>query len=290
MNGITIQIERSLQEQMLEFNIDWSLVCNQAIETKLNHLNNKSGSNNVDSLIDIDVVYNSSEIEKFDIPVFPREVYQIFKRVWIDSFHSIYPEDKPPTSQQIKQLWKSWYSPSFDEIEWWENWDDNKREEIEKHVSNAYSRQNQYTDIEAQKEFLIDFDGEGLNCELDPIYTAFIEFVSKFIFRGKLIKIGDLTPFNFESVKIENKDDLPEAAGIYFVIDESKIYYIGMSTNIQKRWYSHHKQSQIDTLSNIKIAYLDCLPKHYLKNIESVLINHFKPSLNIIENPLCKNL
>ena len=63
-----------------------------------------------------------------------------------------------------------------------------------------------------------------------------------------------------------------------------------MSTNIQKRWYSHHKQSCLNTLSNIRISYLDCLPKHYLKNIESALIGHFKPNLNILENPLYKNV
>lgn len=288
MNRVTLQIERSLQEKMSKFDIDWSQVCHQAIEAELKRLNDKSNSNNINSLIDIDITYNNSEIENFGIPDFPRKAYQIFKRVWIDSFSSFYPDKKTPTSNQIKQLWQSWYSPFFDEAEWWENWDENKRKEIEKSVSNAYTRSHQYTTIDEQNEFLLGFDGESFDYDLEPVYTAFVEFISKFIFNGEIIEIGNLTPFKLKSVSIEDRDNLPEEPGVYFVIDEFNIYYIGMSSNIQKRWYSHHKQPYLNSLANIKISYLDCLPKHYLKNIESTLINHFKPSLNILENPLYK--
>ena len=290
MDRVTLQIERSLQEKMSKFDIDWSQICHRAIETELKRLNNKLNSDDIDSLIDVDITYNNSEIEEFDVPNFPRKAYQAFKTVWIDSFSSFYPKKKTPTSNQIKQLWQYWYSPFFDEADWWENWDEKKRKEIEKSVSDAYTRNHQYTAIDEQNEFLLGFDGEILESGLDPIYFAFMEFVSKFVFNGEIVEIGNLTPFQLKSVLIENKDDLPEEPGVYFVIDESNIYYIGMSNNIQRRWYSHHKQSYLNDLSNIKISYLDCLPKHYLKNIESTLINHFKPSLNILENPLYKKL
>ncbi|MEM8719645.1 MAG: GIY-YIG nuclease family protein [Cyanobacteria bacterium P01_G01_bin.39] len=290
MNKVSVQIKRSLQEQMLQFNIDWSLVCNQAIEKELKRLSNKIDGNNLESLIDIDITHNNSEIANFNSPEFPRKVYQVFKNVWHDCFSSTFSQKKPPTSQQIKQLWKSWYSPFFDEAEWWESWDNSKRREIEQSASNAYTKSYQYTTLDEQNEFLLDFDVESLNYDLDPIYTAFIEFASKFIFDGELVEINNLTPFHFKSVDLKDKDSLPEEPGIYFVIDKSNVYYIGMTTNLQKRWYSHHKQSEIDSLSEIKISYLNCLPKHYLKNLESTLINHFKPSLNILENPLYKKI
>lgn len=286
---INIDIEYSLKERMSQLNCDWSLICKQAIESELKRLETQSNGEDLKELIDIDFTDNSSELAKFDVPVFPRQVYQLFKEIWVDSFHSFYPEKKPPTSNQIKQLWQTWYSPLFDEAEWWENWEETRREEIEKSVAIAYSRKIQYTEVEAQKEFLLDFAVESLNSYcLDPTYTAFIEFVSKFIFGGELINFNNLTPFQLDSVNIEDKDDLPEESGIYFVIDKFNIYYIGMSSNLQKRWYDHHKQQELSSLQNIKISYLDCLPKHYLKNIESALIEHFKPKLNIVGNPLYK--
>ena len=121
---------------------------------------------------------------------------------------------------------------------------------------------------------------------LGMIYTAFVEFLSKFIFNYQFVDVNDLNPFHFKSVKIEERDELPEAPDIYFVIDESEIYYIGISKNIQERWYSHHKQPDLDPFPNLRISYLDCLPQHYLKSLESTLIKHFKPRLNIKENPL----
>ncbi len=150
MNKVSVQIKRSLQEQMLQFNINWSLVCNRAIERELESLNNKTDSNNLKSLIDIDITHNNSEIANFNPPEFPRKVYQVFNNVWKDCFSSTFPQKKPPTSQQIKQLWKSWYSPFFDEAEWWENWDENKKEEIEQSVSNAYTKGYQYTTLDEQ--------------------------------------------------------------------------------------------------------------------------------------------
>ena len=277
IDKITIHIERSLQNKMSQF------------DNELERLNAGTTENSLDKLIDVDLTYNRSEIANFDVPAFPRPVYQFFKKVWIDSFNSFYPEKKPPTSNQIKKLWKSWYSPFFDEAEWWEDWEENRKEKISLSVSKAYSQRTQYTDIEAQKEFLLDFDAKSFDSyNLEPRYTAFIEFISKFIFKGELIEFNDLTPFQLESIKIEDKDDLPEESGIYFIIDQSNLYYIGMSLNLQKRWYNHHKQKELDSLPNLSISYLDCLPKHYLKNIESALIEHFQPKLNIVGNPLYK--
>ncbi len=266
----SINIDQSLREKMSQYDIDWSKVCNQAIEAKIDSFSN----NNSEDLIDIDLVFNRSEIENFNVPILPREVYRIFRQTWIDYYNFYSPQPKPPTSAQIKQLWQSWYSPFFDEGEWFENWEERNRWEPSSNMT-----------INEQCGLVSAFDAEND----EPIYTAFIQFVSKFIFDGQLLDIKNLRPFDFNSVSIEERDDLPESSGIYFVIDESKIYYIGMSTNINKRWFSHHKQNQLDSISNLKISYIDCLPKHYLKNIESTLIRHFRPCLNIQENPLYKN-
>ena len=117
-------------------------------------------------------------------------------------------------------------------------------------------------------------------------YMPFIQFVSKFVFDEQLVSITDLNPFRLSSLAIQDKDDLPEESGIYFIIDESKIYYIGMSKNLQNRWYSHHRQDDFDKIPNLSIAYINCLPVNYLISIERTLIQHFIPKLNKQNNPL----
>lgn len=274
MNEFKILIDSSVQEKMSNFNRNWSEVCCQAIENEINRLTNQLTNNSFDSIVDIDLPINRSEIENFEIPDFPRNIYQTFRRVWVDCYKYYSPQPKPPTSLQIKQLWNSWYSPFFDDGEWFEKWEDKK-----------YERQNY--PLSEQEELVLSFDAE---VDDYSIYTAFIQFVSRFIFEGEVLDILSLNPLNLKSVKIEERDNLPEESGIYFVIDESKIYYIGMSVNLQRRWYSHHRQQDFNRIPNLQISYLDYLPKHYLKRIESTLINHFKPYLNIRENPLYRKI
>lgn len=285
MDKLTIQLKPSLQEQMSQYDIDWSQVCYEAIQTKLKHLNNQNYEDRINQLIDIDLEPESYELGNFDIPEFPREVYQAVKKAW-ETFNfcdSMLWKKKPPTSQQVKQLWNSWYSPIFDEYEWLYNWEEYRMQEVEALVRKAYG--GNYTNVNEQNEFLLHFNSE-YHYSLEPRYIAFVEFLSKFIFNSEIIDVKDLNPLNFKSVKIEQRDELPEAAGIYFVIDESEIYYIGISENIQERWYSHNKLPYLDPFPNLRISYLDSVPQHYLKNLESTLIKHFKPRLNIKENPL----
>jgi hypothetical protein len=40
---------------------------------------------------------------------------------------------------------------------------------------------------------------------------------------------------------IENRDKLPSESGIYFVIRDSKVIYIGKAKNVWQRWQHHHR-------------------------------------------------
>lgn len=276
-----INIDPSLREKMSQYDVDWSEICRQAIENKIGNLNN----NSIENLIDIDIPISNTEIQKVDVPKFPREIYQLLKKVWQEYFtFSNYPKSKVPTSTEIKQLWKTWYSTADDD-DWYERWENNERQELENSVQKAYST-GKYSFADEQNEFLLNFDDEIENHGHEPTYTEFVQFISRFLWDGQLLNIYDLNPLYLQSVNFEEKDDLPESSGIYFVIDESKIYYIGMSVNINRRWYEYHKQKQLESIPNLRISYIVYLPKYYLKNIESTFIKHFTPCLNIRENPL----
>jgi len=278
---LKIQVDDSLKQEMSKFAIDWSDVCLKAIEDKLAALS--SGAQREEYLFDIDLdltdpklVTEGTDTDEENIPDFSYEVYKCFKKAW----YCAYGEDsKPPSSQQLKDLFAQWYDPLFDEEAWLQKWEDyyyygsvpyhlppSEREKFELVSS--------FTDKYLES-------GTGLT-----IYTIFVHFVSKLIFDEQLFDVTKLDPFLLTSVAIEERDSLPEEAGIYFVIDDSSVYYIGMSVNLQHRWYSHHRQAEFDKIPHLRIAYIDGLSVHYLRNMELLLIQHLTPKLNIQSNPL----
>ncbi|MEH2167448.1 MAG: GIY-YIG nuclease family protein [Nostoc sp.] len=47
------------------------------------------------------------------------------------------------------------------------------------------------------------------------------------------------------SLALVNLSQLPKCSCIYFVIQDSRIIYIGQTTNLADRWTGHHKLSQL---------------------------------------------
>ena len=73
---------------------------------------------------------------------------------------------------------------------------------------------------------------------------------------------------------------LPPIPAIYFAIDsQGKVQYIGKSVNIQQRWTQHHRATQLKTLGEIRIAYLQTEPD-LLDEVEQALIKQWDPLLN----------
>lgn len=72
----------------------------------------------------------------------------------------------------------------------------------------------------------------------------------------------------------------PKASGIYFVVDdESSVYYIGRSENINRRWLDHPQINNLRNLKNTKVAFL-FLDSTFLNDVESKMIELFNPPLN----------
>lgn len=86
---------------------------------------------------------------------------------------------------------------------------------------------------------------------------------------------------NLPTLPLEYKSLLPEVSCIYFAIDSlGTIQYIGQTTNLQQRWISHHRYHDVNACSGVRISYLYIDAPELLPEIESALIDWFKPVLN----------
>lgn len=86
------------------------------------------------------------------------------------------------------------------------------------------------------------------------------------------------------SLPLEQSSELPQIPGIYiaYIADSSTntIQYIGRSTNIYRRWRTHHRFNDLIKVRNIRIAWIVIEDTSLLPGIESVLIRFFNPPLN----------
>lgn len=82
-------------------------------------------------------------------------------------------------------------------------------------------------------------------------------------------------------VPLVQKAELPEVSGIYFAIDSlEQVHYIGCSSNLRRRWGSHHRKRELESLENVRIAWIEIEDATLLKELEQKLIRHFAPPLN----------
>ena len=89
------------------------------------------------------------------------------------------------------------------------------------------------------------------------------------------------------STPLEDRTVLPRQAGIYFIVKDDIVLYVGKSRNIRRRWMStrHHKLSEIKTLNHIKIAWLTYEALSNLSELERAFIVRFKPKFNGVSSP-----
>jgi hypothetical protein len=96
-----------------------------------------------------------------------------------------------------------------------------------------------------------------------------------------MIEPSSINLSSLPSVSLKLRSQLPEAVCIYFVVDsQNQIQYIGRSTNLRKRWLSHHRVNQLESIDGIRIIYLIIDSVELLPEIEKALIEWFSPPLN----------
>jgi hypothetical protein len=74
---------------------------------------------------------------------------------------------------------------------------------------------------------------------------------------------------------LETSMEIPKTCGIYFLINNNEIVYVGQSINIHQRLQKHLYEKQFD-----KINIIPC-ERFELNRMESLYINKFKPKLNV---------
>jgi len=83
------------------------------------------------------------------------------------------------------------------------------------------------------------------------------------------------------SVSLADRSQLPQTPCIYFAIDsQGVVQYIGQTTCLAKRWLGHHRYKDLSKLDGVRITYLAMTELSLLKQVETVLIEHFQPVLN----------
>jgi excinuclease UvrABC nuclease subunit len=94
-------------------------------------------------------------------------------------------------------------------------------------------------------------------------------------------------PLNLPSVSLLERHNLPKCQSIYFVLEDGQVLYIGRTVNLNQRWALHHILPQLKMRKGeVRIAWLECSVAELLPEIETGLIEHFQPLLNVVKNPL----
>jgi len=100
----------------------------------------------------------------------------------------------------------------------------------------------------------------------------------------KLIQAGMCShPTELPSLPLAQRSELPSVPGIYFVLGEdNEILYIGQSISLWRRWSGakHEKLSGLQSLGNVRLAWIELESVADLEEAEKVLIGHFSPRLN----------
>jgi hypothetical protein len=92
----------------------------------------------------------------------------------------------------------------------------------------------------------------------------------------------ELDPLSLPSVSMQERKSLPAEIGLYFVISQEVIIYIGRTVNLSQRWKSHHKVDAINVkYPEARIAWLS-LGWAELLDVEYDLINRYDPVLNVL--------
>ena len=94
-------------------------------------------------------------------------------------------------------------------------------------------------------------------------------------------------PRRWESVSLKNRGRLPRQSGVYAVVSHRKVYYVGVSVNLNQRWRGrgHHRFLQASRLGRPSLYYF-LLPKQEARSLEKTLIAKYDPPWNYSKVPV----
>lgn len=81
------------------------------------------------------------------------------------------------------------------------------------------------------------------------------------------------------TVSFDGRRSLPRISGVYWVERSGEVLYVGMATNLRKRWANHHRASQLQRLGADVVRWIP-VDSEALMEWESLVIAVFHPVLN----------
>lgn len=79
------------------------------------------------------------------------------------------------------------------------------------------------------------------------------------------------------SLPLSRRSCLPEEPGVYFVVQQTRIRYIGQTQSLKTRWAQHHRLEQYLKEDDMVIAWLPLSKTLTRSAIERACINYFTP-------------
>lgn len=91
---------------------------------------------------------------------------------------------------------------------------------------------------------------------------------------------SQINPLKLPSLPLGWRKGFPNCPAIYFAIADNKILYIGRTVKLSNRWKGHHRFAELESVGEVRIAWMEVSDSSLLPAIEKALIQYFKPSIN----------
>jgi hypothetical protein len=91
-----------------------------------------------------------------------------------------------------------------------------------------------------------------------------------------------INPLSLPSLTLSDRLLLPRASGVYFVLCDEEVLYIGKARSLHLRWKgtAHHRLPQLIGVPGERIAWLSVDDAALCDEVERACIAHFAPPLN----------
>ena len=89
------------------------------------------------------------------------------------------------------------------------------------------------------------------------------------------------------SCPVDSRHLLPSVSAIYFLLCGDECLYVGKSINLQYRWHTHEKLSEVEDLTGLRVAWKP-VPESCLDTIEREMVAALRPryNYNLMPQPL----
>lgn len=86
--------------------------------------------------------------------------------------------------------------------------------------------------------------------------------------------------FTLPSLPWTERALLPECPAVYFVLEKSRVLYVGQTTQLRTRWQRHHLSLQLSSTMDVRIAWYETADSCHRWQLENQGVTLFHPRYN----------